>query len=67
MWADNFSIKEAYAQGIIKDEPLWLDMIEQRNLTAHIYDEYQIAEIIEKVESYRDAFLKLKEALLLID
>ena len=57
------SIKEAFSQDLIDDESIWLDMIEQRNITSHVYDEYQIEEIIDKVEAYKKAFLKLKEKL----
>lgn len=54
------TFKEGYSQGILKDENIWLDMIEQRNLTSHIYDEYQIRELTEKTEAYKKAFLNLK-------
>lgn len=52
--------KEAYAQSIITDENIWLDMIEQRNLSSHIYDEFEIKEILDKKEDYKTAFEKLK-------
>lgn len=52
--------QEGYAQGLIKDEAVWLDMIEQRNLTSHVYDEYQIKEILNKTEDYQKAFKELK-------
>ena len=42
------SIKEAFAQNIIENEQVWLDLIEQRNLTSHVYDEYQITEIVKQ-------------------
>jgi len=45
------SFKTGYAQNILEDEAIWLEMIEQRNLSSHIYDEY------------RNAFFKLKERL----
>lgn len=32
-------VKEAYANKIIDDGELWLDMLEDRNLTSHTYDE----------------------------
>ena len=48
--------KEAYAQKIIRDEAVWLDMIEQRNLSSHIYDEDEIKEILGKITDYRNAF-----------
>lgn len=52
--------KEAYAQQIIKDENVWLDMIEQRNLSSHIYDETEIEEILDKKIGFKNAFLNLK-------
>ena len=52
--------QEAYAQSIISDENIWLDMIEQRNLSSHIYDEYEIKEILDKKDDYKIAFQKLK-------
>ena len=54
------TFKEGYAQGILKDEAVWLDMIEQRNATSHIYDEYEIKDITNKVHQYKKAFLSLK-------
>jgi nucleotidyltransferase substrate binding protein (TIGR01987 family) len=56
--------KEAYIQNIIEDEDIWLDMIEQRNLSSHIYDEFEIREILDKISDYKFAFLKLKDNLL---
>jgi nucleotidyltransferase substrate binding protein (TIGR01987 family) len=55
--------KEAFLQNLIEDEEVWLSMIEQRNLSSHIYDEFEIREILDKTESYKQAFLKLKESL----
>ena len=54
------TFKEGYAQEIITDETLWLSIIEQRNVSSHIYDEYEIKEILEKLELYKDAFISLK-------
>lgn len=51
--------KEAYAQAIISDEAIWLDIIEQRNLSAHVYDEFEIVGIIEKVKQYQQSFTQL--------
>ena len=57
------TFKEAYSQGIITDEAVWLDMIEQRNLSSHVYDESEIMGIFDKREYYKDAFLSLKQKL----
>ena len=55
--------KEAYTHGILENEDIWLDMIEQRNMTSHVYDESEIKEILEKTDNYKDAFFKLKSSL----
>jgi nucleotidyltransferase substrate binding protein (TIGR01987 family) len=55
--------KEAFAQGLIDDEPLWLDMIEMRNRSSHIYNEQEIRGILDKLEWYNEGFSKLKARL----
>ena len=57
------TFKEAYSQQLIADEEIWLDMIEQRNLSSHIYDESEIKEILDKKDTYKLAFLELKTKL----
>jgi nucleotidyltransferase substrate binding protein (TIGR01987 family) len=57
------TFKEAYLQEIIDEENIWLDMIEQRNLSNHIYDEYEISDIVNKVKFYKNAFIKLRNRL----
>jgi nucleotidyltransferase substrate binding protein (TIGR01987 family) len=57
------TFKEAYAQQLIENEDVWLDMIEQRNLTSHIYDESEIEEILAKRELYKETFKQLKAKL----
>ncbi|MBN2166184.1 MAG: nucleotidyltransferase substrate binding protein [Marinilabiliaceae bacterium] len=52
-------LKEAYAQNILKNEALWLDMIEQRNLSAHVYDETSVSEIYQDLIHYLSAFEEL--------
>ncbi len=55
--------KEAYAQQLLKSEAVWLDMIEQRNLSSHVYDEFEVSGILEVKESFLDAFLLLETEL----
>lgn len=55
--------KEAFTQKIIDCEDVWLDMIEQRNLSSHIYDEDEIKEILGKICRYKDAFQSLFNSL----
>ncbi len=56
-------LKEAYQQKLIADEEIWLSMIEERNRSAHVYDESQIKEILTSIDSYRGAFEGLNAAL----
>lgn len=53
--------KEAYSQGLIDDEGVWLEMIETRNLSSHTYDEEEIKEILVKLDDYKTAFTNLKQ------
>jgi nucleotidyltransferase substrate binding protein (TIGR01987 family) len=55
------SFKEGFAQGVLKNESIWLDMIEQRNISFHVYDEYEISFILDKLEDYKEAFMNLHE------
>ena len=55
--------KEAYAQQIISNEDIWLDMIEQRNLSSHIYDEFEISGILDKKYDFKNAFVDLQNYL----
>lgn len=55
--------KEAYAQGFIKDQDIWLDMIEMRNLSAHTYDESEMQQIEQKLSGYIQAHRDLFSAL----
>lgn len=51
--------KEAYAAGLLKDERVWLDMIEMRNLSSHVYDENEISRILVQLDGYLEAFESL--------
>ena len=45
------SLKEAFRVGFIEDEETCLDMLEDRNLTSHIYDEKLSDEIYKRIKS----------------
>lgn len=55
--------KEAYAQGLLSEEQVWLDMIEMRNLSSHVYDEHEISRILTELERYLAAFDALMDQL----
>jgi len=45
-----FVIKEAFKAHIMKDGEGWIDMLEDRNKTSHIYDEEQALNIYNKIK-----------------
>ena len=55
--------KEAYAQGILDEEQVWLDMIEMRNLSSHIYDESEISTMVDEAKRFLKAFEALRDYL----
>ncbi len=53
-------IKEAFKANIIDDNEIILDMIEDRNLTSHIYDEATSEEVFQRIKQvYINYFRKL--------
>ena len=44
-------MRKAYAGGLIKDEALWIDIINSRNLTSHIYDETTAQKIYDSIKN----------------
>lgn len=43
-------IKQAFNHGVISDGQLWINMLEDRNLMAHTYDEARALKAIHKIE-----------------
>jgi nucleotidyltransferase substrate binding protein (TIGR01987 family) len=56
-------LREAFAQGILTEESTWLDMLEQRNLSAHVYNEISVGEIHNDLSRYLTTFSGLKDQL----
>ncbi len=58
------TLKEAYQIGWIKDETAWLQMLNDRNLTSHVYDADTARRIYEDIKKYfpemHKIFLELK-------
>ena len=44
------SLKEGFKFGLIKDEEIFLDMLEDRNQTSHIYSEEVSKEIFKRIK-----------------
>ncbi len=56
------TIREAFAQGLIKDGDAWMNMLVDRNKTAHTYNESTATEIIDNVDRiYFDCFKALEQ------
>ena len=61
------AIKQAFQADVIKDGHTWIDALEDRNLTSHIYDEKTIIDIISKIrmryyQILKELFEELKNA-----
>ncbi|WP_320045970.1 nucleotidyltransferase substrate binding protein [uncultured Ilyobacter sp.] len=64
--APRSTIRSGFSNGIIEDAKLWIDMIEDRNLTTHTYSQSVSDEIYEKIISsyYRELevfYLNIKD------
>ena len=46
--------KAAYAAQVIGDEQVWLDMLASRNVTSHVYDDTQAAQVVSAI---RDRYI----------
>jgi nucleotidyltransferase substrate binding protein (TIGR01987 family) len=52
-------LKEAYQAGIIEREDVWLKMLDDRNMSVHIYDKQTSGEIFDRIKnSYVREFKK---------
>lgn len=55
------TIKECFSIGIIEDAEQWLDMLDDRNLTSHTYDEEIAKEIYRNIISkYYDVLVNTR-------
>jgi len=51
-------IKKAYRYGIIEDDEILLDMLEDRNLSSHIYSQTTAEKIFERIKTVYVKFLE---------
>ena len=56
-------LKEAFKFGLIEDDPKWLEMMKDRNLTVHTYNETTAEEVYNRLPNYLEIFESLKEKL----
>jgi nucleotidyltransferase substrate binding protein (TIGR01987 family) len=57
-------LKQAFATGLIDEGQIWIDMLEQRNLMAHTYDQARALQAAELITShYWPQLQRLQKAL----
>ena len=57
-------MRQAYADGLIRDENAWISLLNDRNITSHIYDEGTAQRVYERIEgAYAALFCDLLTAL----
>lgn len=44
-------LKQAFATGLIRDGQLWIDMLEERNLMAHTYDDTRARQAVDAIQT----------------
>jgi len=54
---------EVFRLGLISDNPLWLKMIEDRNLAVHTYNEKLADDVYGRLRDYLLVFTELKRSL----
>lgn len=55
--------KEAYQLGLIEYEKDWLEILKDRNLTAHLYKESMADQVYSRLSDYLEMFKKLIQSL----
>jgi nucleotidyltransferase substrate binding protein (TIGR01987 family) len=43
-------LKQAFATGLLNNGQLWIDMLEERNLMAHIYDDTRARKAVDQIQ-----------------
>jgi len=56
-------LMQAFGLGLIKDNPLWLKMLEDRNLSVHTYNEKLADDIYGRLKDYLALFAELRNSL----
>jgi nucleotidyltransferase substrate binding protein (TIGR01987 family) len=64
LYGSRDATREAFQVGLIENGQVWMDMIKDRNLTSHTYNESTANKIAEAIlDSYLAEFEKLKDEL----
>lgn len=44
-------LEQAFADGLISDGTQWLEMLKDRNKTAHLYDEDEVKQVLDRIRT----------------
>jgi nucleotidyltransferase substrate binding protein (TIGR01987 family) len=55
--------RQAFAFGLVQDDPLWIRMMEDRNLTVHTYNERTAKKIYNNLRDYLPLYEQLLRGL----
>ena len=53
------TLKTAYQAGWINNEALWIQMLDDRNMSSHTYDEPMASQIHDNIKNYYPEIVKL--------
>ncbi|MGH7256650.1 MAG: HI0074 family nucleotidyltransferase substrate-binding subunit [Nitrospirales bacterium] len=56
-------LREAFAFGLVPDDPRWIKMMEDRNLTSHTYDEQTAQTLFANLKEYVPVLEQLHKSL----
>lgn len=56
-------LQEAFQMNLVVDNPLWIAMLDDRNLTVHTYNEQTAKEIFSRLPNYLPLFHRLSDEL----
>lgn len=52
------TLRQAYADGMVTDQAGWLKLLDDRNLTSHIYNDATASEIFQRIQNTHRALLQ---------
>lgn len=56
-------LSEAFSFGLIKDDPKWFEMMEDRNLSVHTYSEKFAEGLYSRLKVYLKLFVELEKSM----
>jgi len=57
------TFRSAFQAGIIDNDPLWLEMVDLRNQTSHVYNEEMANKVYKRINAFLPKYKKLDDLL----